>query len=68
MRNQESFVDSARWQKSGVKSVVFIMCPFLSFNKFFSVIVLSSKLALLLWKYCLIEMEFCCIGMEFNGN
>ena len=39
MRNQEIFVDSARWRKSGVKSVVFIMYPFLSFNNFFYEIV-----------------------------
>ena len=38
MRDQESFVDSARWPKSGVKWGVFIMCPFSSFNIFFSLI------------------------------
>ena len=35
MRDQESFVDSARWQRSGVKLAVFIMSQFSNFNNLF---------------------------------
>ena len=35
MRNQESFVNSARWRKSGVKSTVFITSHFSNFNNHF---------------------------------
>ena len=59
MHDQESFANNARWLKSGVKSGVFIMYPFSSFNNFFPtcLIVSNLKLAFLLRKYCWIMME-----------
>ena len=35
MHDQESFVNSARWRKSGVKLGVFIMSQFSNFNNVF---------------------------------
>ena len=35
IRDQESFVDSVRWRKSGVKLAVFIMSQFSNFNNVF---------------------------------
>ena len=54
MHDQESFVDSARWQKSGVKSAVFTMSQFSNFNNGFFLTLIDH---ILLRKYCWLLME-----------